>query len=107
MEKKSRARIRDENPGTIYENLTSVFCSVADPDPYVFEPPGSGSVSQRYGSKSFYHQVKIGRKTLSKNSRKTSIYTVFGILNDFLTLENNVYVHSKGNEKKLQIRKKM
>jgi hypothetical protein len=39
--------------------------SVADPnpdppDPHVFEPPGSGSISQRYGfgSGSFYHHAK-------------------------------------------------
>jgi hypothetical protein len=45
--------------------------SVADPDPsdpYVFRPPGSGSISQRYGSGSgsgyFYHQAKTVRKTL-------------------------------------------
>ncbi len=31
-------------------------------DPYVFGPPGSGSVSQRYGSGSFYYQAKIVRK---------------------------------------------
>ncbi len=46
--------------------------SVADPDPntdpdpsdpYVFGPPGSGSISQRHGSGSFYHQAKIVRKT--------------------------------------------
>jgi hypothetical protein len=37
----------------------SVPCSVADPnpDPRVFGPPASGSISQRYesGSGSFYH----------------------------------------------------
>jgi hypothetical protein len=42
--------------------------SVADPDPHVFGPPGSGSTSQRYGSgsgsRSFYHHAKIVRKTL-------------------------------------------
>ncbi len=44
--------------------------SVADPDPnpdpYVYRPPGSGSgsISQRYGSLSFYYQEKIVRKTL-------------------------------------------
>ncbi len=45
--------------------------SVADPDPnpnppdpYVFGPSGSGSISQRYGSGSFYHHAKIVRKTL-------------------------------------------
>ncbi len=42
--------------------------SVADSDPYVFGPTGfgSGSVSQRYGSVSFYPQAKILRKTLNK-----------------------------------------
>jgi hypothetical protein len=46
------------------------------PDPHVVGPPGSGSINQRYGSgsgigfRSFYHQVKIVRKTL----------TSFGIL---------------------------
>ncbi len=36
------------------------------PDPHVFEPSGSGSISQRYGSGSgsFYHQAKKIRKTL-------------------------------------------
>jgi hypothetical protein len=49
-----------------------VLRSVADPDPHVFGPPGSGSTSQRYGSGSgscsgsgfFYHHAKIVRKTL-------------------------------------------
>jgi hypothetical protein len=43
-----------------------VLASVMDPDPYVFGPHGSGSISQRYGtgSGSFYHQEKIGGKTL-------------------------------------------
>jgi hypothetical protein len=33
-----------------------------NPDPHVFEPSGSGSISQRYGSGSFYHHAKIVRK---------------------------------------------
>jgi hypothetical protein len=39
-----------------FEGTVSVS-SVADPDPRVFGPPGSGfgSMSQRYGSGSFYH----------------------------------------------------
>jgi hypothetical protein len=41
--------------------------SVADPDPRIFGPPGSGfgSICQRFGSGSgsFYHQAKIVRKT--------------------------------------------
>jgi hypothetical protein len=45
-----------------------LYTSVADPDPHVFGPPGSGSgsTSQRYrsGSGSFYHHAKIVRKTL-------------------------------------------
>ncbi len=44
------------------------FCSVADPDPHVFGPPGSGFTSQMdpdpERSGSFYHDVKIVRKTL-------------------------------------------
>ncbi len=52
--------------------LDSVYriTSVADPDPYVFGSPGSGSISTWYGSVSgfgsgsFYHQAKIVRKTL-------------------------------------------
>jgi hypothetical protein len=41
--------------------------SVADPDsqdPYAFEPPGSESISTRYGSGSgsFYHQEKYKEK---------------------------------------------
>jgi hypothetical protein len=32
---------------------------ISVPDPEVFRPPGSGSVSQRYGSGSFHHQAKI------------------------------------------------
>jgi hypothetical protein len=73
-------KIQSQDPGSetnmpdlIYENLTSVICSVGDPDPYVFGPPRSGSVSHRY-SESFFHQVKIGRKTLSKNSKKRKKY---------------------------------
>jgi hypothetical protein len=52
-------------------NGSTVEISIADPNPdppkpYVFRPPGSGSgtVSQRYGSGSFYHEAKIVSKTL-------------------------------------------
>jgi hypothetical protein len=64
--------------------------SVADPDPPVFGPPGSGSTSQRYGfgSVSFYHHAKIVRKTLMP-----SIF-------DFLSLKNDVNVPSKSNKQK-------
>ncbi len=52
----------------LYWSLSGVSClviSVPDPpDPHVFWPPGSGSISQRYGSGSFHHHAKIVRKTL-------------------------------------------
>ncbi len=57
---------RSARPGELIS--LSVSSSVADPDPCVFGPPGSGSIRQRYGSGfgsgSFYHQAKIVRKTL-------------------------------------------
>jgi len=45
--------------------LIKVKVPVVDPDqnPYDLEPPGSGSVGQKCGSGSFYHQAKIDRKT--------------------------------------------
>jgi hypothetical protein len=53
------------------------------PDPHVFGPPGSGSVSQRYGSGSgsgsFNHQAKKIRKTL--------IPTALPLLFEFLSLK--------------------
>jgi hypothetical protein len=66
------------------------------PDPNVFGPPGSGSISQMYwpGSRSgsFYHQANIIRKTL--------IPTVLWLLLDFLSLKNDVNVPSKSNKQK-------
>ncbi len=65
--------------GRLY-NLQS---SVADPDPHVFGRPGSGSISQKYGSGSdsgsFYRQAKIVRKTL--------IPSALWLLFDFLSLK--------------------
>jgi hypothetical protein len=52
----------------IYIMKSSVADPDPNPDPHIFEPPGSGSISQRYGSGfgsgSFYHHEKIARKTL-------------------------------------------
>ncbi len=65
------------------------------PDPNVFGPPGSGSISQMYwpGSRSgFYNQANIIRKTL--------IPTVLWLLLDFLSLKNDVNVPSKSNKQK-------
>ncbi len=46
--------------------VSLIESSGADPDPYVLGPPGSGSgfISTRYGSGSFYNQAEIVRKTL-------------------------------------------
>jgi hypothetical protein len=49
------------------------------PDPYVFGPPGSGSgsVSQRYGSGSLYHQAKIVGKENLDSYGFVSFFTTF------------------------------
>jgi hypothetical protein len=49
---------------------------VADPDPYVFGPPGSGSVSHRYGSGSF--SLLFGQLTLISTSVADPDPYVFG-----------------------------
>jgi hypothetical protein len=81
-------------------NCKILSSNVADPDPqdpYVFGPPGSGSISQKYGSRSrsgsFYHQAII---------TKTLIPTLLWLLYDFLSLENdvNVPVPSRSNKQK-------
>ncbi len=51
----------------IFGSSTIPETSVPDSDPPdsdVFGPPGSGSISQRYGSGSFYRQAKLVRKNL-------------------------------------------
>ncbi len=67
-----------------------------NPDPYVFGPPGSGSVSQMYGSGSgsFYHQVKIVRKTLIRTVPFCDFFTTFYLL------KNDVNVPPKSNKQK-------
>jgi hypothetical protein len=51
-------------PSVLFCDGEGMASSFVDSDQYVFGPPGSGSVGQRYGSGSFYHQAKITRKTL-------------------------------------------
>jgi hypothetical protein len=59
-----------EKPKTPAFSLLCTSVPDPNPDPHVFGPPGSGSISQRYGSGSGYgsgsfsHQAKIIRKTL-------------------------------------------
>ncbi len=57
--------------------------SVADPDPHVFEPPGSGS---------FYHHAKMVRKTL--------IPTILWLFLTVYLCKNDVNVASKSNKQK-------
>jgi hypothetical protein len=53
---------------TIIKNYNRSFCLSIEnrrvPDPEVFGPPESGSVSLRYGSGFPHHQTKIVRKPL-------------------------------------------
>jgi hypothetical protein len=77
-----------------------VNTSVADPnldpdppDPHVFGPPGSGSISHRYGSGS-----GSGSLSSCKNSKKNIDSYYFVTLFDFLSLENYVNVPSKSNK---------
>jgi hypothetical protein len=74
-----------KNYGSDRKEIIKDPYSVVDPDPYVFGTPGSGSgsISQRYGSVSFYHQAKIVRKPW------------FLLFSDFLSLKNDVNVPSK------------
>jgi hypothetical protein len=68
--------------GKIWANFQrniELFTSVADP--HIFRPLGSGSTSQRYGSRSFYHHANID-----------SCYFVTPL--DFLSLKNVVKVAS-------------
>ncbi len=51
------------------QGIYLVCASVPDTDPQVFRHPGS--VGQRYGSGSFYHQAKIVRKTLISTASKS------------------------------------
>ncbi len=66
--------------------------SVPDPDPQFFGPPGYRSICQRYGSRPFYQQAEIVRKTW--------IPIVSWLLLDFLSLKNYVNVPLKSNKKK-------
>jgi hypothetical protein len=64
------------HPSSYAEDRLIVFSSVADPDPsypYVFAPPGSGSVSisQRYGSGSFYNKI-VGKENVDSYCFVTS-----------------------------------
>ncbi len=64
--------MKDEGTDLLGQIFTAFnqCCGSGSSDPRVFGPPGSGSISQRYGSRSrsgsgsFCHQAKIVRKTL-------------------------------------------
>jgi hypothetical protein len=46
-------KVKVSNPKSADVNRVGLNSSVRDPDPHFFGPPGSGSISQRYGSGSF------------------------------------------------------
>ncbi len=72
----------------IYKYLENSIGPTNVADPHVFGLPGSGSISKRYGSGSFYYHAKI--------VRKTSISThYFVTLFNFLSVKNYVNVPSK------------
>jgi hypothetical protein len=64
--------------GQIKLTFPVMYFPVFPPDPHVFGPPGSGSISHRYGSASgsgsFNHKAKIVRKTLIS----TVLWLLFG-----------------------------
>ena len=72
-------RPRDHHRSVQHPDLR-FLTSVADPDPsdpYVFGPPGSGSISQRYGSGSFNHLSKISKKNLDSCCFVTSFLAFY------------------------------
>jgi hypothetical protein len=74
--------VRLSNTALIFSN--TVELSVADPDRYVFGPPGSWPLVRGMDPD---HQAKIVRKPL--------IPTVLWLLYDFLSLKNDVNIASK------------
>jgi hypothetical protein len=68
------------------------------PDPHVFGPPGSGSISQRYGSGSGYRSGSFYHFSW-KNSKKNLDSYYFVTLFDFLSWKNYVNVSSKNKQK--------
>jgi hypothetical protein len=85
ISRKEKPRSRTNSSVVIKYLISSV--PDPNPDPHVFEPPGSGYIRQRYGSGSgsFYHQAKIVR-------------TLFLLFCDFFGLfivKNDVNVPSK------------
>ncbi len=78
----------------IDRGICAFTSSVADPDPldpYVIIPPGSGSISQRFGSGSgsFYHQA-----------RRNLILLLNDFFLTFLSFKNDVNVPLKTNQQK-------
>jgi hypothetical protein len=67
-----------------------VGTSDADPDPYVFGPPGSRSGS-------FYHQAKIVRKTLIPMSCDFFMMTFLSLKNEKKNFVRNLKVNDKNS----------
>jgi hypothetical protein len=78
-------QIKSVSTGTLIILCYKPKSSVADPDPsdpYVFGPPGSGSI--------FYLQAKVVRKNLDSYCFVTSF--------DFLSSKNYINIPSKSNK---------
>ena len=56
--------VRDHSACSSLQHWKTKILTLKVPDPHVFGPPGpgSGSISQRYGSGSFYHSAQICRR---------------------------------------------
>jgi hypothetical protein len=53
-----------ENEEAQASNKSNAALSVVDPDPHGFGPPGSGSISQRYGSGFFFSHKGVERNEI-------------------------------------------
>ncbi len=75
---KNRLRIMIEINLVIFLETRSTYKQFSGSGSVRFLPPGTGSVSQRYGSGSFHHQEKT-----MKNSKKNLFFKCFETSYDF------------------------
>ncbi len=79
-----------------------VFFGLLDPDPRAFWPPGSGSGSpsqEVWIRNRLWIRIRIFLSSCKNNKKNLESY-YFVTLFDFLSLKNNVNVHSKSNKQK-------
>jgi hypothetical protein len=85
--------LHNTGTGSCLESIAYEESSVADPDPHVFGPPGSGSTGQRYG------RIRILLLSCKKSKKNLDSY-YFVTIFDILSLKNGVNVPSKSNKQK-------